>query len=195
MLQAALTESYGRARVELSDEVRQLIRELTAQTEIPIPADIHATLRPYQERGYSWMYRNMRIGFGSIIADDMGLGKTLQVITLLQRIKDDGQFTEKRALIIVPTGLITNWQAEIQRFAPNLTVFTYHGPQRSLKAFDADILLTTYGVLRSDITKLKKLPWRIAIIDEAQNIKNADTAQSKAVMRRNRSATCSSPCR
>ena len=181
MLQAALTENYGRARVELSDEVRQLIRELTAQAEIPVPADIHATLRPYQERGYSWMYRNMRIGFGSIIADDMGLGKTLQVITLLQKMKDDGQLTDKRAIIVVPTGLITNWQAELQRFTPSLTVFTYHGPQRSLKAFDADILLTTYGVLRSDITKLKKLPWRVAIIDEAQNIKNADTAQSKAV--------------
>ena len=193
MLQVALTESYGRARVELSDEVRQLIRELTAQAEIPVPADIHATLRPYQERGYSWMYRNMRIGFGSIIADDMGLGKTLQVITLLQRIKDDGQLADKRALIVVPTGLITNWQSELQRFAPSLTVFTYHGPQRSLKPFTTvcvpsgsaagipDILLTTYGVLRSDITKLKKLPWRVAIIDEAQNIKNADTAQSKAV--------------
>ena len=188
MLQAALTESYGRARVELSDEVRQLIRELTAQAEIPVPADIHATLRSYQERGYSWMYRNMRIGFGSIIADDMGLGKTLQVITLLQKMKDDGMLRPSLggdgggpALIVVPTGLITNWQAELQRFAPSLTVFTYHGPQRSLKAFDADILLTTYGVLRSDITKLKKLPWRVAIIDEAQNIKNADTAQSKAV--------------
>ena len=181
MLQAALTESYGRARVELSDEVRQMIRELTAQADIPVPAAIRATLRPYQERGYSWMYRNMRIGFGSIIADDMGLGKTLQVITLLQRIKDDGQLNNKRALIVVPTGLITNWQAELMRFAHSLTVFTYHGPQRSLKPFAADILLTTYGILRSDITKLKKLPWRIAIIDEAQNIKNADTAQSKAV--------------
>jgi len=193
MLQAALTESYGRACVELSDEVRQMIRELTALADIPVPADICATLRPYQERGYSWMYRNMCIGFGSIIADDMGLGKTLQVITLLQRIKDDGQLNDKRALIIVPTGLVTNWQAELQRFAPSLTVFIYHGPQRSLKPFTAasvpsgfaagnpDILLTTYGVLRSDITKLKKLPWCIAIIDEAQNIKNADTAQSKAV--------------
>ena len=181
MLQAALTESYDRARVELSDEVRQLIRELTAQADIPVPTDIHATLRPYQERGYSWMYRNMRIGFGSIIADDMGLGKTLQVITLLQRAKDEGMLGEKRVLIVVPTGLITNWQAELQRFAPHLTVLTYHGPQRSLKEFDSDILLTTYGVLRSDIIKLKKIKWRIAVIDEAQNIKNADTAQSKAV--------------
>ncbi len=191
MLQAALTESYGRAHVEISAEVRELIRQLTAQTDIPIPESIQATLRPYQERGYSWMYRNMRIGFGSIIADDMGLGKTLQVITLLQRMKDEGMFAGKRVLIVVPTGLITNWQAELHCFAPQLTVFTYHGPLRDLRDFPsprgkqegtaADILLTTYGVLRSDVSKLKKMKWRVVVIDEAQNIKNADTAQSKAV--------------
>lgn len=183
MLQAALTESYDRAPIILSDEVRQLMRQLTEQTDVPVPTGIRATLRPYQERGYSWMYRNFRIGFGSIIADDMGLGKTLQVITLLQRLKDDGALgPAEAALIVVPTGLVTNWQSELNRFAPSLTVFTFHGPQRSLKAMkDADILLTTYGVLRSDTAKLKKLHWLTVIIDEAQNIKNADTAQSKAV--------------
>ncbi len=181
LLQAALTESYEGAHIELTAEVRQLIRQLTEQEDIPVPPAINATLRPYQERGYAWLYRNMRIGFGSIIADDMGLGKTLQVITLLQRMKDDGLLSEKHILIVVPTGLITNWQAELQRFAPELTVFTYHGPQRSLKEFDADILLTTYGVLRSDVTQLKKQHWQLMVIDEAQNIKNADTAQSKAV--------------
>ncbi len=183
MLQAALSESYDRAPIILSDEVRQLIRQLTEQADIPVPSGIQATLRPYQERGFSWMYHNFRIGFGSIIADDMGLGKTLQVITLLQKMKDDGALTPKQAaLIVVPTGLVTNWQAELTRFAPSLSVFTYHGPARNLKDFkDTDILLTTYGVLRSDVAKLKKLPWLSVIIDEAQNIKNADTAQSKAV--------------
>ena len=189
MLQAALTESYDRAPILLSDDVRQLIRQLTEQVDIPVPVGINATLRPYQERGFSWMYRNFRIGFGSIIADDMGLGKTLQVITLLQKLKDDGALHPSlgadgagAALIVVPTGLVTNWQAELHRFAPALTVFTYHGPQRNLKAFkDTDILLTTYGVLRSDAAKLKKLSWLAVVIDEAQNIKNADTAQSKAV--------------
>ena len=183
MLQAALTESYNRAPIILTDEVRQMIRQLTEQADIPVPNGIKATLRPYQERGFSWMYRNFRIGFGSIIADDMGLGKTLQVIALLQKLKDEGVLTTKQpVLIVVPTGLVTNWQAEIARFAPSLSVFTYHGSQRNLKYFkDTDILLTTYGVLRSDVTKLKKLPWFAVIIDEAQNIKNADTAQSKAV--------------
>ena len=183
MLQAALTESYDRAPIILTDDVRQMIRQLTEQAVIPVPQGIKATLRPYQERGFSWMYRNFRIGFGSIIADDMGLGKTLQVITLLQKLKDERALTTKHpVLIVVPTGLVTNWQAEIARFAPSLSVFTYHGSQRILKDFkDADILLTTYGVLRSDVTKLKKLSWLAVIIDEAQNIKNADTAQSKAV--------------
>ena len=127
------------------------------------------------------VYRNFRIGFGSIIADDMGLGKTLQVITLLQKLKDDGalgaQATHRQnnsrqasALIVVPTGLVTNWQAELARFAPQLTVFTYHGPGRNLKEFkDADILLTTYGVLRSDVTELKKLKWLTVIINEDPN--------------------------
>jgi hypothetical protein len=77
MLQAALTESYDRAPIILDDDVRQLIRQLTEQADIPVPAGVNATLRPYQERGYSWMYRNSRIGFGSIIADDMGRFRVL----------------------------------------------------------------------------------------------------------------------
>ncbi len=183
MLQAALTESFDRARIILTDEVKELIRQLTEQSDIPVPDGIQATLRPYQVRGFSWMYRNFRIGFGSIIADDMGLGKTLQVITLLQKLKDEGSLNDALpVLIVVPTGLVTNWQAEILRFAPSLSVFTYHGQQRDMKQFKgADIFLTTYGVLRSDVNKIKKLSWLAVIIDEAQNIKNADTAQSKAV--------------
>ena len=178
MLQAALTESYDRAPIILTDEVRQMIRQLMEQADIPVPQGITAILRPYQERGFSWMYRNFRIGFGSIIADDMGLGKTLQVITLLQKLKDEGALTIKHpALIVVPTGLVTNWQAEIARFAPSLSVFTYHGPQRNLKEYkDTDILLTTYGVLRSDITKLKKLSWLAVIIDLPDKIEQNELA-------------------
>ena len=181
LLQAALTEEYKSARVHLTDEVRELIRELTRQEAVAVPAGLKATLRPYQERGFSWMYRNMRIGFGSILADDMGLGKTLQAITLILKLKEDNALQEQKALIIAPTGLLTNWEAEIGRFAPSLSVFTYHGTGRDLKQFDADILLTTYGILRSDTAKIKKRPWAVMFIDEAQNIKNQDTAQSKAV--------------
>jgi SNF2 family DNA or RNA helicase len=81
----------------------------------------------------------------------------------------------------VPTGLLTNWQAEIGKFAPSLSVHIFHGTARNLEQFNTDIMLTTYGVLRSDFEMLKKHKWRVMIIDEAQNIKNHDTAQSKAV--------------
>ena len=181
MLQVALSGEYKGARVELTPEVEALIKQWTTLNDVPVPKDIHARLRPYQERGYAWMYHNMRLGFGSILADDMGLGKTLQVITFLQRLKDDGAIGAKRALVVAPTGLLANWQAELQRFAPMLSVFLYHGAKRDLKAFSEDILLTSYGLVRSDADLLKKWKWQVVVIDEAQNIKNQDTAQSKAV--------------
>lgn len=181
LLQAALTEEYHSAPIRLTDEIRQLMKELTEQKSIPLPKGLNAQLRPYQERGFSWMYRNMRIGFGSVLADDMGLGKTLQAITLILKLKEEGALEAGKVLIVVPTGLLTNWQAEISRFAPPLSTFIYHGTNRDLRSFKADILLTTYGVLRSDNSKLKKRQWTVMLIDEAQNIKNNETAQCKAV--------------
>ena len=184
LLQAALCGEYKGAPVELTDEVRELIRQFTSQSVIPLPESINAQLRPYQERGFSWMYRNMKIGFGSIIADDMGLGKTLQVITLLAKMKEEGAMDNKKALVVVPTGLLHNWQSEVKRFAPQLTTAVYHGTARDLKDDDcknADIILSTYGVVRSDADILKKQKWQVLVIDEAQNIKNSDAAQSKAI--------------
>ena len=181
MLQAALAENYNGAKVDLSPDVRKLIAEWTTLSELPVPKGIHAQLRPYQERGYSWLYHNMRLGFGSILADDMGLGKTLQVITFLQKLKDDKVLENKKALIVAPTGLLANWQAELQRFAPSLSTFLYHGPIRDINEFKQDILLTSYGLVRSDVDKFKKQKWQVVVIDEAQNIKNSDAAQSKAV--------------
>lgn len=181
MLQVALTEEYESAPITISDEVRRLIAELTTDKEIDLPQNLNAELRPYQRRGYAWMYRNMSIGFGSIIADDMGLGKTLQVLTLIQRLKEDGALSKQKVLVIAPTGLLFNWQKEIEKFTPDLSVHIYHGTTRDIKNFDADIMLTSYGVLRSDVAILKRKKWQVVIIDEAQNIKNSVTAQSKAV--------------
>jgi hypothetical protein len=182
LLQTALSEEYDGSPVSLSEEVRALIKELTSIDDIPLPQGLDAQLRPYQVRGYSWMYRNSRIGFGSLIADDMGLGKTLQVISLLLKFKEEKAINKKqKALVVVPTGLLTNWQSEIEKFAPSLSSHIYHSGSRDLKDFDADVMLTTYGVVRSDAEKLKKHKWQVMIIDEAQNIKNNDTAQSKAV--------------
>lgn len=182
LLQTALSEEYEGSPVLLTQEVQDLINELTSNENIPLPQGLNAQLRPYQQRGYSWMYRNSRIGFGSIIADDMGLGKTLQVISILLKFKEEKAINDKhKALVVVPTGLLTNWQAEIEKFAPSVSAHIFHGTARDIKRFDADVMLTTYGVLRSDAELLKKQKWQIMIIDEAQNIKNHDTAQSKAV--------------
>lgn len=181
MLQAALAGEYEAAPIKLSPQAKALIEQLTTLTPVEVPSEIRATLRPYQQRGYAWMYHNAQLGFGSILADDMGLGKTLQVITLLQKFKDEGALGKHRALVVAPTGLLANWQAELGRFAPALTVTLYHGQNRDLKAFDTDILLTSYGLVRSDIDQLKRRKWAAVVIDEAQNIKNSATAQSKAV--------------
>ncbi|MFZ4724195.1 MAG: SNF2-related protein [Paludibacter sp.] len=182
LLQAALSEEYNGAKISLTDEVRDMIQELNSNEDIPLPAGLNAQLRPYQQRGFSWMYRNSRIGFGSIIADDMGLGKTLQVIAILLKLKEEEAIDKKhKALIVVPTGLITNWQAEFNKFAPSISTHVFHGSARDIKQFESDVMLTTYGVLRSDAELMKKQKWQIMVIDEAQNIKNHDTVQSKAI--------------
>ena len=182
MLRAALSGEYQGAKIGLTNEVQEMIDELTNFTEIPLPAGINAQLRPYQHRGYSWMYRNAKIGFGSVLADDMGLGKTLQVITTLLKYKEDGLLDKEKALVIAPTGLLTNWESEIQKFAPSLKSKIFHGTSRKLEeADDFDILISSYGIVRSDAKELKKRKWHSLIIDEAQNIKNSNTEQAKAV--------------
>ena len=139
-------------------------------------------MRPYQQRGYQWLYKNSRLGFGSLLADDMGLGKTLQVIATLLKLKEDGEFEKHKGLVVVPTTLLTNWQKEIAKFAPNLTAHIYHGSNRDLKPLkEADLLITTYGVARTEVAKLNKQKWLTLVIDESQNIKKPGTAQTKAI--------------
>lgn len=184
MLQVALSGEYKSSKVVITPEVKTLIEKLTSEVEIKEPKGLIAKLRPYQQRGYSWMYKNMKIGFGSIIADDMGLGKTLQVITLLQKLKEENLFSEGKAIIVVPTGLLINWQNELKKFTPNLNMFIYHGLMRNIEDFTSekyDLLITSYGIMRSDVDLLKQITWSVMVIDEAQNIKNYNTAQSKAL--------------
>ncbi|BDD02918.1 SNF2-related protein [Aureibacter tunicatorum] len=180
VLQAAFSESYEGCDIVLSDEAKELLEQFTQDYEVETAENLQAVLRPYQERGYAWLYKNARLGLGSILADDMGLGKTLQTISALAKFKEDGLLSTGKVLIIVPTSLMTNWDKEIARFAPMLEVKIYHGPGRKLEG-DYDCLVTTYGMARTDLSKLKKKDWYALIIDEAQNIKNASTAQTKAV--------------
>lgn len=179
LVQACLTGQCESIGVTLTDQIKSQMEAWRGESEVDLPENLNAVLRPYQMRGYSWMYKNLDMGFGCILADDMGLGKTLQVITYLLKIKQEGKLNENKALVVLPAGLLCNWQMEIKKFAPELTFMPYHGGSRDLQKFNADVLLTTYATFRKDVDKLKERKWQAIIIDEAQNIKNADSDQSR----------------
>jgi SNF2 family DNA or RNA helicase len=181
ILQSALAEEYNGATVVLNSKAQKILNDLLNVDTVKQPKNLLATLRPYQERGYEWLYKNSKIGFGSLIADDMGLGKTLQVITTLLKFKQEGLLKKQKALVILPTTLLTNWEKEIIKFAPELDVQVYHGSNRKLNVKAHDIILTTYGIARSETTELSKIRWQVIILDEAQNIKNPQTGQTKAI--------------
>ncbi|MBN1633672.1 MAG: DEAD/DEAH box helicase family protein [Ignavibacteria bacterium] len=182
MLQILFASEYNGNKIEISDELREIIRKFTSIGEITLPAKLKADVRPYQLRGFNWLYKNSQIGFGSILADDMGLGKTLQTIILILKFKEQKILKDEKALIVVPTTLLSNWGKEIDKFAPSLKYHIYHGSGRDLSDFkNRDILLTSYGIARLDIEKLSKIKWHILIIDEAQNIKNISTDQTKVI--------------
>ncbi len=181
LVQACLTGKCDDIPVDMTDGLKEQFDAWRGETNATLPRELNATLRPYQERGYSWMCKNLEMGFGCILADDMGLGKTLQVIAFLLKMKEDHHFAEGRALVVVPAGLLWNWQMEIKKFAPALSAFVYHGASRKLEKFDHDLLLTTYSTCRLDFKKLEKLNWQVVVIDEAQNIKNADSEQSRRI--------------
>lgn len=181
LLKSALAEEYHGATVTLTKEVRKLISRMAPSGRIPLPESLTASLRPYQLNGFRWMAQNSFIGFGSLIADDMGLGKTVQVIATLLKFKKEGLLKRSPALVIVPTTLLTNWLKEMEKFAPSLKAVIYHGAGRTLETKQVDLVVTTYGMIRSDREKFKKKTWHVVVIDEAQNIKNPGTDQTKAV--------------
>lgn len=157
----------------------------------PVPAVLQGTLRPYQERGYQWLAAMGNLGFGICLADDMGLGKTVQVITCLLDRALALPAGEKKApvLILCPTSLLGNWQRELQRFAPSLSLHIHHGSRRVrgagfLKlAARHDIVLTTYHLAGRDSEDLADVQWSTVVLDEAQYIKNHRTKQAQSVMK------------
>ncbi len=146
-----------------------------------VPNTLTGDLRPYQKIGYSWLVQNIRYSFGSILADDMGLGKTIQILSAILYYKENNLLEDKTALIIVPPTLISNWENEIKKFTPDLTYFIYHGSNRTFPLETYDIILTSYGVVRLDLDMFIDQKWFLCIIDEAQNIKNPNTEQTKAI--------------
>ena len=145
------------------------------------PPGLHGDLRPYQRAGVSWLRFAARLGLGACLADDMGLGKTIQVLSLLLHEKRRGG-DPRTSLIVLPASLIGNWRSEAERFAPDLVIRVIHPSEKPAPAGDVepDLILTTYGVL-ARTPELRERQWRLAILDEAQAIKNAGTRQSQAV--------------
>lgn len=187
-----------RLEVELNEHLIRLIGQLGQRSEWPkppVPAGLKAELRSYQHEGFAWLAFLRQFGLGACLADDMGLGKTVQLIAYLLHIKENTDPSSRRqtdppgwpALIICPTSVLGNWQKELERFAPSLNVMLHYGSRRLDAGFfygaasQADVVLTSYATAALDQELLKEFTWAAICLDEAQNIKNAQTKQSVAV--------------
>lgn len=175
LLQIALLGRYRNLKFDVGNQFRELLE--FSGYEKP-PESLNGQLRPYQIVGYSWLIQNIKSGFGSILADDMGLGKTIQVLAAILYLKENDMLNGQ-VLVVAPTTLITNWASEIEKFT-NLTYSIYHGGEREFDA-ESDLILTSYGMVRSDEERFKTRSWCLCVIDEAQNIKNPNSKQSRAV--------------
>jgi SNF2 family DNA or RNA helicase len=172
----ACLPELGRLAAELDqpplpelERLRPLLAGFEGLPEAALPGDLSASLRPYQRRGVDWLCFLRDAGLGALLADDMGLGKTLQAIAALSG----------RALVVCPTSVLPNWQAELARFRPGLSVRVHHGAGRSLDPA-ADVTLTTYALLRGDQALLAGVRWDTVVLDEAQAIKNPESQTARA---------------
>ncbi|MEO6990078.1 MAG: DEAD/DEAH box helicase [Candidatus Baltobacteraceae bacterium] len=174
-------------RVTGSGAVGKVLDRLAGRAafeEQPAPSSLKGTLRPYQRRGYSWLHFHSQLGLGACLADDMGLGKTITTLALVAR--DWESDTSAPVLLVCPTSVIGNWQRELARFTPDLPVIVHHGGARARtglllpKKASAAIVLTSYGLLHRDVKRLGTVRWRGIVLDEAQNVKNADGKAAQA---------------
>ena len=171
----------------MAASARTLFSKLSSIEEIGStkkPRALKATLRPYQESGLSWLKFIHDIGSGGVLADDMGLGKTVQTIALLLAVKQE--IRPLSVLIVAPTSVVTNWERELARFAPTLSVALWHGADRKgqVEAVkQAEVVITSYALLRRDEDFLTTLDLTYAILDEAQHIKNPQSATAAAAKR------------
>lgn len=165
---------------ELEEKKKRLL-QLDNFSHVAIPQNITAIMRSYQESGFQWLCYLDEVKWGGILADDMGLGKTLQALSFVQHLKNKNG--DCRALVVCPTTLIYNWENEIKKFTPDLSFHIHHGPLRSRQPEDIigkNVLITTYGTLRSDIPLLRQIYFDEVIMDESQTIKNPHSKVAKA---------------
>lgn len=179
--------------VEVSRQLFQFLSQLQDTGRIPLidpPAGFAGTLRSYQREGSSWLLFLRKYGLGACLADDMGLGKTIQFITYLLAVKEQG-IASAPSLLICPTSVIGNWQKELERFAPTLSVYVHYGASRKKgQAFwqaaeQADVVITSYSLAFLDESELDAVRWDTICLDEAQHIKNAQTKQATAIRKLN----------
>lgn len=172
--------------VEVAGDFGAALAELKNLPDKPItqPASFRGELRPYQLRGLAWLEGLSRLGLGGILADDMGLGKTIEVLALLLHRQNQSPTFGPPTLLVCPTSLLGNWEREIAKFAPSVPFFVHHGNNRDVlpQHFKPHtIILTTYGVIRREEEIFGARSWGMVVVDEAQAIKNAGSAQAKAV--------------
>jgi non-specific serine/threonine protein kinase len=182
---SVIDELYeNRDEKELSfalDEKFEKIRAFKNISEIAVPDNLQAVLRPYQIAGYQWLNYLNDVGWGGILADDMGLGKTVQALTMLEYYKTTNGTL--KSIVICPTTLIYNWQNEVRKFTPSLTFHVHHGNTRSRNIEELskhNIIITTYGTLRSDINLFLQILFDYVVLDESQAIKNPASKVTKA---------------
>jgi len=164
---------------------RSLLKELDSfQTDDVMNLDgLKSTLRPYQEVGVKWLWFLYSYGLSGLLCDDMGLGKTHQAMALLAGVKNANPGKKVRYFVVCPTSVIYHWEELLKNFLPDFRVVIFYGIQRTLKAFNsnADILLTSYGTLRSEKEALSKIKFEVAILDEIQIAKNMQSQTHKTL--------------
>ena len=185
----ATDDTFEVDRDDALAEMLERLRTGSRLESIPDLPQLNAQLREYQKRGVAWLHFLEQCGLGACLADDMGLGKTLQTIARLVQERADGVAPEP-TLLVVPTSVIGNWQKEVQKFAPHLSVQVHHGPERTqdAAAFMAQtagqaLVITSYALVRRDQALFAARDWHRVVLDEAQNIKNPAAAQTKAILK------------
>ena len=158
-------------------------RDLPEMEEMPPPPGFTVSLRPYQQHGLNWLQHLRTHGLGGFLADEMGLGKTAQTIAHICTEHEAGRL-DRPVLVVMPTSLVANWQAELERFAPHLSVAVLHGQGREARRAQLDgiaVVLTTYAVLARDAEPMREIAWHMIVLDEAQAIKSPDAKATRAV--------------
>ena len=166
----------------LTDMIKQLAGH-SALPEVALPSGLNAELRPYQQQGLNWLQFLRTHGLAGILADDMGLGKTLQTLAHILVEKQAGRL-DRPALVIAPVSLMGNWRREAERFTPDLKVLVLHGAERHEAAAEmahCDLVIAPYSLLKRDRDRWMQQPWHLVVLDEAQNIKNANTDAAQVV--------------